>query len=100
MMMMQEEPAFVTILLQTFKDILNEVQSLKDRINSLEARHEEDIERLALDIAFDRQRLAKLEKPKLQPLQKDRGDPESAAICQRREDVKQRCTSKDAFEPF
>ena len=27
-MLMQEEPAFITIPIQTFKDILNEVQSL------------------------------------------------------------------------
>jgi uncharacterized membrane protein len=73
-MQMQEEPAFITIPIQTFKDILNEVQSLKDQITALEARHNEDIERLALDIAFDRQRLAKLEKVKPQPLQKDRGE--------------------------
>ena len=73
-MMMQNEPAFITIPIQTFKDILQEVQSLKDQINALEARQEEDIERLALDIAFDRQRLTKLEKVKLQPLQKDRGE--------------------------
>jgi hypothetical protein len=71
---MQEEPAFITIPIQTFKDILNEVQSLKDQINALEARQNEDIERLGHDIAFDRQRLTKLEKVKPQPLQKDRGE--------------------------
>jgi hypothetical protein len=71
---MQEEPAFITIPIQTFKDILNEVQSLKDQINALESRQNEDIERLGLDIAFDRQRLTKLEKVKPQPLQKDRGE--------------------------
>ncbi len=71
---MQEEPAFITIPLQTFKDILHEVQSLKDQIVALEARQSEDIERLALDIAYDRQRLTKLEKIEPQPLQRDRAD--------------------------
>ena len=71
---MQEEPAFITIPIQTFKDILNEVQSLKDQIVALETRQNEDIERLALDIALDRQRLARLEKVKPQPLQKDRSE--------------------------
>jgi len=71
---MQEEPAFITIPLQTFKDILQEVQSLKDQINALESRQNEDIERLALDIALDRQRISRLEKVKPQPLQKDRGE--------------------------
>ena len=58
--MQEEEPVFITIPLQTFKDILNEVQSLKDQINALETRQNEDIERLGQDIAYDRQRLAKL----------------------------------------
>jgi len=39
-----------------------------------EARQTADIERLALDIALDRQRLTKLEKVEPQPLQKDRGE--------------------------
>jgi len=71
---MQEEPAFITIPLQTFKDILQEVQSLKDQINALESRQNEDIERLALDIALDRQRISRLEKVKPQPLQRDRAE--------------------------
>jgi hypothetical protein len=49
---MQEEPAFITIPIQTFKDILNEVQSQRDQINALESRQNEDIERLGHDIAF------------------------------------------------
>ena len=71
---MQEEPAFITIPLETYKLIIAEVHSLRDRINALESRQEEDSERLALDIALDRRRISKLEKPKLQPLQKDRGE--------------------------
>ena len=73
-MSMQKEPAFITIPYQEYKAIIQEVQSLKARINALESRQEEDSERLALDIALDRQRLTRLEKPKLQPLQKDRGE--------------------------
>ena len=72
-MQMQEEPAFITIPLQTFKDILNEVQSAKkDQIKALKARQNEDIGRLAQDIALVyRQRLTKPEKVKPQSLQYD-----------------------------
>ena len=73
-MLMQEEPAFITIPLETYKLIITEVHSLRDRINALEARQDEDNERLALDIALDRQRLTRLEKVKPQPLQKDRAE--------------------------
>ena len=71
---MMEEPAFITIPYQEFKVIVQEVHSLRDQIAALEARQTADIERLALDIALDRQRLAKLEKVEPQPLQRDRGD--------------------------
>ena len=50
------------------------MHSLRDQIAALEARQTADIERLALDIALDRQRLTKLEKVEPQPLQKDRGE--------------------------
>jgi len=72
--MMMEEPAFITIPYQEFKVIVQEVHSLRDQIAALEARQTADIERLALDIALDRQRLTKLEKVEPQPLQKDRGE--------------------------
>ena len=71
--MMMEEPAFITIPYQEFKVIVQEVHSLRDQIAALEARQTADIERLALDIALDRQRLTKLEKVEPQPLQRDRG---------------------------
>ena len=78
-MWMQEEPAFITIPYQEFKAIVQEVQSLRTEVqtlrgkmNALEASQTAEIERLGRDIAFDRQRLKKLEEPKLQPLQKDR----------------------------
>ena len=44
------------------------------KLSALETTEEHDISRLALDIAYDRQRLAKLEKVEPQPLQKDRGE--------------------------
>ena len=72
--MMMEEPAFITIPYREFKIIVQEVHSLRDQIAALEARQTADIERLALDIALDRQRLTKLEKVEPQPLQKDRGE--------------------------
>ena len=72
--MMMEEPAFITIPYQEFKVIVQEGHSLRDQIAALEARQTADIERLALDIALDRQRLTKLEKVEPQPLQKDRGE--------------------------
>ena len=45
-----------------------------ERIAASESTEEHDVSRLALDIAYDRQRLAKLERIEPQPLQKDRGD--------------------------
>jgi len=44
------------------------------KIAALETTQEHDVSRLALDIAYDRQRLAKLEKIESQPLQRDRGE--------------------------
>lgn len=73
-MRMIEEPALITIPIEEYKLIISEVQALKARIDALECRQNEDIERLALDIALDRQRLSKLEKVEPQPLQKDRGE--------------------------
>jgi hypothetical protein len=72
--MLMEEPAFITIPIETYRAILQEVHTLKTCIDALQARQNEDIERLALDIALDRQRLTKLEKIEPQPLQRDRGD--------------------------
>jgi hypothetical protein len=72
--MMMEEPAFITIPYREFKVIVQEVHSLRDQIAALEARQAADIERLALDMALDRQRITKLEKVEPQPLQKDRAD--------------------------
>jgi len=70
---MMEEPAFITIPYQEFKVIVQEVHSLRDQIAALESHQAADIERLALDMALDRQRITKLEKVEPQPLQRDRG---------------------------
>jgi len=55
------------IIRQATAPLLQELQGLRDR-------QEEDIERLALDIAYDRQRISKLEQSEPQPMQKDRGE--------------------------
>jgi chromosome segregation ATPase len=44
------------------------------KIVALETAHDKDIERIAMDAAYDRQRVAKLEQKEPQPLQKDRGE--------------------------
>jgi len=45
-----------------------------EKIAALETTQEEDVNRICLDIAYDRQRLARLEKVEPQPLQRDRGE--------------------------
>ena len=50
------------------------VVSQDKEIASLKTAHEKEVERLALEAALDRQRLAKLEQKEPQPLQKDRGE--------------------------
>jgi len=78
----------VTIPVSALQDLLGAVQDLKEevaalreerdqdreemaamrlKLASLETRQDEDISRLALDIAYDRQRLAKLEKGQCSP---------------------------------
>jgi len=83
-----EESVFILTASQIQEIIKEAIQPLKDHINSLEATvanlqedltvlettEELDISRLAVDIAYDRQRLAKLERIEPQPLQKDRGE--------------------------
>jgi hypothetical protein len=59
---------------------LQDMAAMRQRITSLEQRQEEDASRICCDIAYDRQRLAKLEKGELQPLQRDRGDILKALI--------------------
>ena len=52
-----------------------QIESQDRRITEIAARQDEDCDRLARDIAYDRQRLAKLETPPdLMPSQKDRSE--------------------------
>ena len=69
--MMMEEPAFITIPYQEFKVIVQEVHSLRDQIAALESHQLNDTARLARDIALDRQRISRLETPKIQPSNED-----------------------------
>jgi hypothetical protein len=48
--------------------------ALRAKLASLESLQEQDTTRICLDIAYDRRRLAALEKVEPQPLQRDRGD--------------------------
>jgi len=51
------------------------MDTLTARVSSLESMEEQDISRVCLDIAQDRQRITKLEKPpEPQPTQKDRAE--------------------------
>jgi uncharacterized membrane-anchored protein YhcB (DUF1043 family) len=76
-------------LIEAHQDVKDEVASLQDemaqyrqeiaaltaRVASLEGLQEQDVTRIYCDIAQDRQRIAKLEKPpEPQPLQKDRAE--------------------------
>ena len=90
-----EDPIFVLTSRQLQEIIARALQPLQDRIESLEATvtgqgeeiatlrasaaslenlQESEISRVCLDIAYDRRRLAALEKVEPQPLQKDRGE--------------------------
>jgi len=86
----------VTVPIQALQDLIGAIHSLKDevaslqdgiaqarqemaaltaRVASLESLQEQDISRVCLDIAQDRQRIARLEKPpEPQPTQKDRAE--------------------------
>ena len=69
------------LIKETIQPLQDEVEDLKAtitglnaKVSALETTQEQDLNRVCLDIAFDRQRLAKLERVEPQPLQKDRGD--------------------------
>jgi uncharacterized membrane protein len=48
--------------------------TMRLKLSSVESLEEQDVSRLACDIAYDRQRISRLEKVEPQPLQKDRGE--------------------------
>ena len=59
---------------QLLAELMAEIRDLRARVDALESRQDEDASRLALGIAYDRQRIAKLEKVEPQPMQRDRAD--------------------------
>lgn len=61
------EDHVVVVPVDDLQSLLQEVQQLKDKVKALEARQDQDFERLAIDIAHDRRRLAKLEHPPEEP---------------------------------
>ena len=69
-----EESVFVLTSSQLQEIIRQATAPILQELEALRASQEADIERLALDIALDRQRLARLEKIEPQPLQRDRGE--------------------------
>jgi hypothetical protein len=77
----QQEQQLITLSISDYRNIFIQIEKLNDRIAALESQvrvldscQAEDMERLARDIALDRQRISRLETPKIQPLQKDRAD--------------------------
>jgi outer membrane lipoprotein-sorting protein len=56
------------------KDLEKIVATQGKQIATLTSTQEQDVNRICLDIAFDRQRLAKLEMVEPQPMQRDRGE--------------------------
>ena len=69
-----EEAVFILTSGQLHEIIRQATAPIMQELQDLRTSQEADIERLALDIAHDRQRLAKLEKTEPQPLQRDRGE--------------------------
>ena len=69
------------ILKEAIQPLQDEVESLRvtvarqeEKIAALESTQEQDVDMICLDIAYDRQRLAKLERVEPQPMQRDRAD--------------------------
>jgi len=52
---------------EAINPILDEIKDLKTKIAALESTQEQEITRLCLDIAYDRQRITKLELPEPEP---------------------------------
>jgi hypothetical protein len=69
-----QEQQLITLSISDYRNIFIQIEKLNDRISALESHQTADIERLARDIALDRQRITKLEKVEPQPLQKDRAE--------------------------
>jgi hypothetical protein len=67
-------------LLERIRNLEAIVASQNEKIAALETTQLQDINRISLDIAHDRQRIAQLERGKAQPLQRDRGEILTALI--------------------
>jgi hypothetical protein len=61
-------------LLERITALEDIVASQNEKIAALETMQLQDIDRISLDIAQDRQRISRLERIEPQPLQKDRGE--------------------------
>ena len=61
-------------------DLEKIVAAQGEQIATLTTTQEQDVNRICLDIAYDRQRLARLERVEPQPMQRDRGDILKALI--------------------
>lgn len=76
-----QEQQLITLSISDYKNIFIQIEKLNNRIAALESQvrvldscQAEDMDHLARSIAEDRQRITKLEEPKIQPLQKDRSE--------------------------
>lgn len=74
----QQEQQLITLSISDYKSIFIQIEKLNDRIAALEshisaldAHQSEDMEHLARSIAEDRQRISRLETPKIQPSNED-----------------------------
>ena len=75
-----QEQQLITLSISDYKNIFIQIEKLNDRIAALESQvrvldscQAEDMDHLARSIAEDRQRITKLEAPKLQPEQERNG---------------------------
>ena len=68
---LQQEQQLITLSISDYRNIFIQIEKLNDRIAALEAHQSEDMEHLARSIAEDRQRISRLETPKIQPSNED-----------------------------
>ena len=61
----------LSMILSEIKTIRGELESVHEKLATLEATQEQDTTRICLDIALDRQRLTSLERGSLAPKQRD-----------------------------
>jgi len=73
-----ESQQLITLSISDYRNIFIQIEKLNDRIaaleshiSALEAHQLNDTARLARDIALDRQRISRLETPKIQPSNED-----------------------------